>query len=240
MKKYLLYSRTLFSYLVMGIVLLLIIIPCFIIACLPARWRHQNVLYYYLIGFLYKAVVWAVLVPVTVRGKENMRMPAVIIANHQSALDIPFLGILLNSYHHIWLFLARYSRVPILGFIARRMNIMVDTSCARKMVASIDKGLEVVRNHACNIIIFPEGGRYNDGTIHRFFSGFAKIAQKTDYPVIPVFMKNVGRVYPPRSFLIHDYPVTIVVGPPFFCTKDEGEAAFIERVRAWFVQQNSE
>ena len=49
--------------------------------------------------------MWATFLPIHVEGKENLiEQPAIIIANHQSSLDIPVIGALFDHHPHVWLF----------------------------------------------------------------------------------------------------------------------------------------
>lgn len=233
-----LFIRSIIGYLIIGILGIVCLIPLLIIACLPSRWRYDNRLYYWINTFYYKAVVFATFLPITIEGKNNIPYePAIFVANHQSALDIPLLGSLMNGHPHVWMFLKRYAHYPVFGFIARRMNIVVDTSGLRKLVGSIHEALDLIKDKKRHVLIFPEGGRYTDNTIHHFFAGFAMLATDTGRPVVPVAMLNVNKAYPPYSFLVHPYPIKIVIGKPFFIQKDESEEQFIKRVHAWFVEQ---
>jgi len=235
----LLFVRTIFTYFVVGIAILIAFIPCFFIACLPKKWRYDNRVYYWFSDLVYKAAVYGSFVPVIVHGKENLpHEPVIFVANHQSAFDIPLIGFLLNGAPHIWLFLARYAKIPFFGFVARRMNVVVDHSGLRKLVGSLEKAVDIVKERKSHIILFPEGGRYIDGEIHSFFYGFAILAQGTGRPVVPVIMHNPGKVYPPYAFFIHPYPLEIIIGKPFIFKQEETERDFVDRVHAWFIEHN--
>ena len=241
MKTLLVFFKSLFGYLVAVIFGLILIVPCFFIACLPERWRYDNRVYYWIIGCYYKIVNWATFLPITVEGKENIPQdPAILIANHQSSLDIPVFGSLVNSHPHIWFFLARFAKIPIFGFIARRMNVIVDHRGLRKLVGSLDEALKIIKERKSHVLLFPEGGRYIDGKIHNFFYGFAILAKETGRPVIPVMMYNLNKAYPPGAFLIHDYPIRIVIGSPFMYRSDETEDEFVQRVHTWFMDKAAE
>lgn len=238
MNTILLFLRTLFTYFIVGIAMIIAFIPCLFIACLPKRWRFDNRIYYWFTDLVYKAAVYGSLVPVTVEGKENIpQEPAIFVANHQSAFDIPLLGFIVNGAPHVWLFLARYAKVPLFGFIARRMNVVVDHSGLRKLVGSLEKAVGIVKERKSHIMLFPEGGRYIDGEIHSFFYGFAILAQGTGRPVVPVMMHNVGKVYPPYAFLVQPFPIRLVIGKPFIVQNGESEEEFVRRVHAWFLEQ---
>lgn len=179
--------------------------------------------------------------PVKVIGKENIPAgPVVFVANHQSALDIPVMGSLCNGVPHVWLVMAYYINTPVLGFFIKRMFVSVDQENPTKAARSLIQVLRFVKEKNRHFIIFPEGGRYIDGKIHDFFQGFAIIAKKTERPVVPVYMPNNGKIYPPGSFLIHNYTLKIVIGRPFEYEQDDTDETFTEKVRSWFLQQNPE
>lgn len=233
--------RALIGYAIVGIVGLICFIPCFIIAALPARWRYDNKIYYFFVKLFYNAGLKATFLPVDVEGLENMpKEPVIFVANHQSALDIPVLGSLIGCYPHVWLFYVRYAKLPIFGFIARRMNIVIDPSGLRKLVTSLDKAVQLVEGKNRHVMIFPEGGRFVDGTIHKFFYGFAVLAKKLQRPVIPVLMKNLGKIYPPGSFFVYPDRIKVIIGKPMHFMPDETEDAFLDRVHGWFVENNGE
>ncbi|MGB8468048.1 MAG: lysophospholipid acyltransferase family protein [Candidatus Babeliales bacterium] len=212
-------------------------IPMLVIATFPARWRYENRVYYFFLDLFYKGILWATFLPVTVVGKENLlNEPAIIIANHQSSLDIPLLGSILDRHSHVWLFLARFARIPLFGFITRRMNVVVDPTKLRRMVGALDHTLDIVKNHNTHILLFPEAGRYTDGTIHKFFYGFAILAKATNRPVIPVIIYGAGKVLPPRALFISSYPMKIVIGKPVYFTKEHTEQEIVDCMQEWFTR----
>ncbi len=237
MNKILLLLRSLFAYLVVIVAIAIAIIPCFIISCLPEKWRYDNRLYYWFTNFVYKATVLGTFLPVKIEGRENIPTePAIFIANHESALDIPVLGSILDGAPHVWLFYVRYAKIPLIGFLLRRMNVVIDPSGLRKLVSSLDKTVKIIKDRKTHVLIFPEGGRFIDGTVHKFFYGFAVLAKGTKRPVVPVMMYNLGKAYPPNAFFIRQYPITILIGKPFYFQEGETEQEFVKRVHAWFIE----
>jgi 1-acyl-sn-glycerol-3-phosphate acyltransferase len=102
------------------------------------------------------------------------------------------------------------------------------------------RGIDMIAGKKRHVILFPEGGRFNDGTVHDFLRGFAIIARKTGRPVIPIYMPYNGRVYPPQSFWIYWHKLKAVIGKPFVLQDNETDEAFIARVHGWFEQQAAE
>lgn len=236
-----LFLRSVFAYCVVGLVTVIIFIPCFFIAALPENMRYDNRIYYFLTRVYYRVILWSTFLPVKIIGKKYIpEEPAIIVANHQSSLDIPTLGSLANGHPHVWLFLVRFAKIPLFGFIVRRMNIVVDHSGLRKLVRSLEEALIIINKYKSHVMLFPEGGRYIDGKIHDFFYGFAILAKKTKRPVVPVFMRNLGRIYPPGAFLLRPGNISVVIGEAFYFDENETEEEFVKRVRAWFEQKAAE
>jgi 1-acyl-sn-glycerol-3-phosphate acyltransferase len=231
--------RTLFTYLLIAFLLLFTLVPLLLlIMCLPQRMCQENRLIFWLLDLLYKGVIGATLLPVCVVGRENIPdSPALFVANHQSSLDILFLGSLLDGYAHFWYALSYYANMPVLGEFIRCIGMPIDRSAPTSAGRALLRGIELIANKKRHVIIFPEGGRFNDGKVHDFLRGFAIIARKTRRPVVPVFMPYNGTVYPPRSFLIYRHPLKAVIGKPFRINEGETDETFIARVHEWFAQQ---
>ncbi len=231
--------RTLFCYLLAGIGTLIFIPPAFLIACLPAKLRLDNRVFFFLLDCFYKYIMYISLNPVTIHGKENLpKEPAIFAANHESAFDIPVVGSLCNGYPHVWLVLAYYVNAPILGFLIKRMFVPIERDIPEKAALSLRRVIKFIQNGNRHLIIFPEGTRNNDRKIHEFYEGFALIAKRTGRPVIPVYMPTTGIIYPIYSFYIYSAPLDVFVGPPMSIKEDETESEFVKRVRDWFLAQN--
>lgn len=229
--------RTLISRLLVIILSLIAVVPAFIFMMLPERWRYDNPLYYYFVSAFYWAGLKCIFVPITYKGLEHVpAKPAVIVANHQSSLDIPLIGAILDAHPHIWLATVTLLDSPLLGFILRRMAALIDMSTPQKGMRSLVNAIKLINNNK-HAVIFPEGGRYIDGKVHPFYGGFVIIAKKTGRPVIPVYIRNVQKVYPPNSFWIYWYPIEVIVGQPFHYLETDTDEGFKQKVFDWFVQQ---
>ena len=230
--------RSTFSYILVGLVVLFLGVPCFLLTLLPARWRYDNKVFFWLSHLFYVASLKTVMIPIEVVGKENIpNEPAIIVANHQSSLDIPLIGSLLNRFPHVWLAKTELTRYWI-GPIVSRMAVLIDMSSPQKALRSLLQAIKIVRGKRRHAIVFPEGGRYIGGNdVHEFFAGFVMIAKRTNRPVVPIMIFDAYKVYPPGSFFIHRNPVKVVVGKPFFMQEGEEATAFKDRVYQWFTQQ---
>lgn len=232
--------RTFAFYVIGSVIFVICIIPLLLVSILPAKYRYDNPIYFFFTDLFFKGILFATFLPIKVIGRSHLsKTPSIIAANHQSALDIPLVGILLRRYPQIWLFKEELQSTPLVGFVGKRMGVVVDRSTPRRALKTLSDSIKLFDNHQRQLVIFPEGGRYIDGTVHEFLWGFAIIAKKTGRPVVPVYIKNINKAYPPGSFWVHYYPITVVIGKPFNFEPGEEDAAFIKRVHDWFVEQAS-
>ncbi|MCL5436272.1 MAG: 1-acyl-sn-glycerol-3-phosphate acyltransferase [Candidatus Dependentiae bacterium] len=234
------FIHTLFSYLTVGCVVLTLVPPLLLLLLLPARIRTGNRLILALLDLFYRGVVGALFVPIDFVGRDAMpREPAIIVANHQSTIDIPIVGMLLARQPHVWFALSYYARMPVLGFFVRRLGFSLDRATSGSAAHDFLSGIRAVRSSSAQVIIFPEGTRYIDGRVHDFLEGFALIARHTNRPVVPIYMPDNYLVYPPASFWVYFHQLRVVVGPPFVRVEGESDELFTVRVHGWFEQQES-
>lgn len=230
--------HTLISRLLILGLLILLFIPMLIILLMPERMRFDSPWVYKVMNIFYVGALKCALVPIKIRGEENIPVvPSIIAANHQSSLDIPLVGQLLNSHPHIWLARSELMDSWLLRFILPRLTVVVDVKSPLKSMRSLLNVISLVEGEQRHLVIFPEGQRYDDGAIHDFFGGFVILAKKTGRPVVPVRIFNANKVYPKDAFWAHWDTITVVVGAPLVMGEDEADDAFKERVRAWFLEQ---
>lgn len=233
--------RNLLSYFLVFWVVLVLLPVLFILFLLPASCKQVEKLTFSCIDLLYKGITGALLVPLHISGKSHIpSTPAIIVANHQSSLDIPLVGMLLDGYPHMWYALAYYANFPILGLFIRKLGVPIDRSNLTNAARALIKGIKLVDGANRHVVIFPEGGRFNDGTVHEFLRGFAVIARTTKRPVVPVFMPHNGEMFPPPGILMYPRSLSVTVGKPFVYEKEETDEQFVHRVHDWFEQKQAQ
>jgi len=229
--------RTLFGRFIF-ILFLLFCAPFFLIfLCMPRSWLLQSHFFGWCEYWFYRIVLKISLLPITYTGLEHVSHPAIIVGNHQSSFDVPLVGVLLNAKPHVWLSLAELRNSIFLRFILPKVSILVDMSSPANGVKTLREAITLLQEKPLSVVIFPEGGRFTDGHVHSFYSGFALIAGKTKLPVVPVYINGVQKAYPPGSFMIHSSPITVTIGAPFSMQEGESEDAFKDRVYQWFKEQ---
>jgi 1-acyl-sn-glycerol-3-phosphate acyltransferase len=156
--------------------------------------------------------------PGRVEGLENVPRSGgfLVIANHCSNLDPPFVGWAVgHRTGHVIHFMAKEEmrRWPVVGFLARNAGVFF----VRR--GEGDRGaqrlaLDLLAAGRC-IGVFPEGTRSHDGRLGDGRAGAALLAMRTGVPVLPVGIAGTHRIFPGRSHWPHRSRVTIRVGAPF-------------------------
>jgi len=231
--------RTIVSRVLLFFIMVVFFVPILIFICVPQKRRYSSRIIFWFVHVFYWLVLKCSLLSITYHGMENIPDRAVIFAvNHQSSFDVPLAG-LLSHGPHIWLAKYELMESPILRWVLPLFTVLVDVSSAKRAMRSLRMLLMLVNGDRRNLIIFPEGGRYTDGAIHPFFGGFVILAKKTGMPVVPVYIANVGKVYPPDSFWVYNYPIKVIVGNPVIHAEGETDEQFKDKIYAWFVEQNA-
>lgn len=144
------------------------------------------------------------------KGREQLptRGPAIIVANHNSHLDILYL----------------ITIMPLKTLALLRPVAAADYFCRTRLTAWLSDwllgiiplerkrssyhndplaGPAAALEHGEIVIIFPEGSRGEPETLGTVKPGVAHLAKRFPaVPVVPVFMRNLGRSLPRGSFVL--------------------------------------
>lgn len=124
--------------------------------------------------------------------------PHVVVANHQSTLDILALVASIPSGR----FVAKkeVQWYPFIGAAARRGGqIIIDRSNHRQAMAAIRRGIRTWPD--CNLIFFAEGTRTRTGELGAFRKGAFAIARELDLSIVPVAISGTYAALPKGSLL---------------------------------------
>ena len=173
------------------------------------------------------AVVFRTLWPLRIEGVNYVpkKGAAVIVSNHLSLID-PFVigygaGRIVNFMGKQELF-----KNPLLGLWLRKLGAFpVDRS--RTDPAALRTALTVLKSGEL-LGMFPEGTRSTSGDMLEFRAGAARLAARTQTPIIPAIVMNTNNALPPGKFL-RPARISVRFGPPFELTElygrnDKGEA----------------
>ena len=141
---------------------------------------------------------------------------ALLAMNHQSFVDPPLAGICCKREIY---FLARKTLLdwPILGPILPKLNV-VPVNQERADMSALKTVIKLVRAGNCTII-FPEGGRTEDGKLQPAQPGLGLIIAKTLVPVVPMRIFGAYEAYPMGAKIPKPRKITIVVGEPIIFTE---------------------
>lgn len=200
--------KTAFSFLVFFVVsIFLSIWAIFCIIFFKKNWKVKAH-YHKMLSNLFR--LFAKLMPevachVHDESRHDFSQPAVLVANHQSHLDLlytlmlsPKIVVLTNKW--VW-------NCPFYRWIIRYADCLpVDNGWEQ----NLPKLQELVA-HGYSILIFPEGTRSADCTIGRFHQGAFALAEKLGLEVVPVVLHGIGHVFPKKEFILHKGRVDVAI-----------------------------
>jgi len=133
--------------------------------------------------------------------------PYVVVANHQSFLDI---FVLCNILHE-WKWVAKKSlfRIPLFGW---GLSLTGSISLDRGDTASATAVMEKCRHYlgeGISVMMFPEGTRSTDGRLLPFKPGAFKLAVEAGVPVLPIAVFGTAGGMPKGGIWVR--PATIAV-----------------------------
>ncbi|KAI0303997.1 1-acyl-sn-glycerol-3-phosphate-acyltransferase [Russula brevipes] len=178
-------------------------------------------------------------IQIVVEGEEHLQMrPCVFLGNHQSMLDVLYLGSLFPSGTRI---MAKKSLkyIPIFGqFMQAGGAVFVDRGNNAVAVRSLQAAGEEIRRRHTSLWVFPEGTRtsrpYHD--IRPFKKGAFHLAIQAGLPIVPVVAENYWNIYHPGHANSGTFRVRVL--PPIptegLAAADVGDLA--ARVREQMIQ----
>jgi len=165
-----------------------------------------------------------------VEGMENLPPGgAVLVANHQSAVDIPML---LSAFPRPVRFLAKreLGEIPLFGkAMAAAGNLFIDRDDPRDAVRMLREAGARLREGRL-VVVFPEGTRSGDGSIGEFRPGAFYLAQKSGAPIVPVYIDGGYRAIPKGGFRVRPAELLVRALPPL--SPGEGAGGSKERIAA--------
>jgi len=149
---------------------------------------------------------------VRVTGREKIRPDAayVMIANHQSMLDILVLFRLF--VHYKWVSKLSNFRVPCIGWNMTLNRYIPLTRGSRESVTKMMQLCEDRLREGSSIMMFPEGTRSPDGHLQAFKPGAFTLAQRTQVPLLPIIVEGTSKALPKRGFVLQGrFPIRVRV-----------------------------
>jgi len=191
----------------------LLLLPFFIITIeIPGLKKYGRMLN----GIWARIFFTGLFIRVKVENKELLKSHKqyVIIANHFSYLDIPVIGLM--SRDAVFIGKSSLGKVPLFGYMFRKLHIAVDRSSFRSRGETLKRTKQII-DEGGSVIIFPEGGirTAHPPEMATFKDGAFNLAFEKQIPVIPVTLSFNHLILPDdNKFLLNYKPVKVVIHPP--------------------------
>lgn len=179
---------------------------------------------YYTATLWARWVIWALKhiagISYRISGRENIpQRPCVVIAKHQSALDIFVLMTIFDP--QTWVLKKELFNIPCFGWgLWATRPIAIDRSAGRQALQSmIKKGIKKLRSGFW-VVIYPEGTRVFPGKRRQYKRGGAMLAKEAGVDIVPVAL-NTGLFWQKKRGLINTGVVDIVIGQAIASERDD-------------------
>jgi len=152
-----------------------------------------------------------------VQGGEAVEWsrPMVVMANHNSHLDIP---ILYAALPRAFGMLAKSDlfRFPVFGRAMSGVGcVAIDRENKASARESILRAAEQVRA-GDGIVVFPEGTRGDGASVRSFKKGPFHLVQAAGVPVVPVGVRGSAHICPRDSFKVFPGVADVTIGAPIY------------------------
>ena len=143
--------------------------------------------------------------------KIGLYRPRVYAVTHASALDIPILYVYLRFQFRI-IFKSELLAYPFIGWHLKRSGqVCINQQNPAASIGSIKSALRSLRS-GMPLVIFPEGGRTQNGEIQPFLPGAFFLAIKAQADIVPVALIGTFDLLPMNTYHIKSQPLEMRVG----------------------------
>lgn len=168
-----------------------------------------------------RACVWGTGCRIFVEGADRLDPGAryVVMANHQSALDIPVLmGVLPAAWRTVFWAKKSLFGVPVLGWAMRMLGHMpIDRVNRRLAGPMLAESLRRARDGR-SLLVFPEETYGPGDRLLPFQRGGFLAAVRSSLPLLPVAVVGTRSALPPGSRELTPATLTVRVGEPITTT----------------------
>ncbi|MGH9399284.1 MAG: lysophospholipid acyltransferase family protein [Thermoanaerobaculia bacterium] len=170
------------------------------IAWLAIRPGNRQTLYVFGKVFC-RVFVRAVGCRIDVRNHERLEQcrPCVIVANHQSFVDVATFGSFFPA-RTVSAGKREIGRIPVFGWFYRLSgNLTIDRQHARSAHDSLAAAALAMRQEQISVWFMPEGHRNTSGTLLPFKSGAFRLAIAAGVPILPIVAAPIATVIDPPN-----------------------------------------
>lgn len=142
-----------------------------------------------------KAMGWRV--EVAHRERLEECRPCVIVANHQSFLDVVTFGSIFPR-RTVSAGKREIGRIPMFGWFFRLSgNLVIDRAHARSAHDTLEAAAQAMATEKISVWFMPEGHRNTSGTLLPFKSGAFRLAIAAGAPILPVVAEPLTAIADP-------------------------------------------
>ncbi|WP_417602791.1 MMPL family transporter [Owenweeksia hongkongensis] len=197
-----------FGYFALGCLLMTALVPVFFIFPVRTKWKKR--VYNFIISKFAWSVIYIMMNVKKTRvnvNNEKFEKPGIIVANHQSFIDILATvmlrpGIVILTKDWVW-------RSPLFGWVVRYAGFPT-------AVNELDENEDHIKeclDKGYSVVIFPEGTRSIDGTMKRFHKGAFYMAEKYQVDIIPVLLHGFDYTIRKAGFILLSGHLTMKILP---------------------------
>ncbi len=153
---------------------------------------------------------------ITVQGLEKIPKdrPVLFTPNHQSYADVPLLLHVLKDLNIGFLMRKSLNNFFAIDQISHIIKcVPIDQDNPRDSMRGIQKTAQQIKD-GLSMVVFPEGKRGYSNTPDVFFNGAFRIVQKTGVTVVPIYMRNVFKVFEGSNFNITPTDISVTILDP--------------------------
>jgi len=154
---------------------------------------------------------------IEVRGKLDRNRQYIFCPNHFSYLDIPTMG--LNPVNALFVGKNDMERIPLFGFMYRKLHITVDRSKLKSRFETMVKTLQAL-DEGKSLVIYPEGGILSDTPpdLTAFKDGAFRAAIEKQIPIVPVTIPHNWIILPDGDFVVNWGLISVIFHEPIETT----------------------
>ena len=139
---------------------------------------------------------------VKVEGREKIRsgVTYVMVANHQSLLDILILFRLFA--HFKWVSKIENFSIPCIGWNMRLNEYIELRRGDKRSIVEMMTACDATLSQGNSIMMFPEGTRSMDGNLKTFKHGAFTLALRNRLPILPIVVEGTANALPNRGLVL--------------------------------------
>jgi 1-acyl-sn-glycerol-3-phosphate acyltransferase len=153
----------------------------------------------------------------TVVGREHIEHSGshVVVANHESVLDIMACFLAATPLPIRFLAKKELFKVPILAQAMRAVGIVeVDRAARTTIHEKVNQQAAALVASGRSLIIYPEGTRSRTGELLAFKKGAFTMAIAAQIPVLPMTIEGSFEAWPAGRWFVRGGPITVYIEKP--------------------------